>query len=188
MEKEAFKSYTLPVPLPVVIVVAGWDRPNPSTYIFFGEFNQEPLIIGIGIREKRYTYKLIKETGEFTVNFVNKRILKDADLAGMVSGRNVDKCELCEFTFVPGQKIKTPIIKEAPVNLEVKVYDEIKFTDHNLILGKVENVLVSKEFIKNGRVDFKAMELIVADYNSVSYFTVGDFVGRWGFSRVISKK
>jgi len=84
MKKKIFESYTLPIPYPIVVVVAGWKKPNPSTYIYFGEFNQEPMIIGIGIRERRYTYKLMKETGEFTVNFVNRKILRDADMAGIV--------------------------------------------------------------------------------------------------------
>lgn len=183
MKKKIFESYTLPIPYPIVVVVAGWEKPNPSTYIYFGEFNQEPMIIGIGIRERRYTYKLMKETGEFTVNFVNRKILKDADMAGIVSGRNVDKSTLCNFTYVPSQKIKTPVIEESPVNLEVKIYDEIKFTDHNLVLGKVENVLISSEFIKDGRVDFEAMDFVVTDYNSIAYYSVGDFIEKWGFSK-----
>ena len=183
MAKITFNSYTFPIPYPIVVVVAGWEKPNPSTYIYFGEFNQDPIIIGIGIRERRYTYKLMKETGEFTVNFVNRKILRDADLAGMVSGRNVDKTRLCKFTYVPSQKIRTPIIEEAPVNLEVKIYDEIKFTDHNLILGKVENVLVSSEYVKEGKVDFKSIDYVVTDYNSISYYSLGPFIARWGFSR-----
>jgi len=183
VSKVKFSGYNLPVPYTIVVVVAGIEKPNPSTYIYFGEFNQEPMIIGLGIRERRYTYSLMKETGEFTVNFVNRAILKDADLAGTISGHNVDKSQLCNFTYVPSQVIKTPIIKESPVNLEVTIYDEIKFTDHNLILGKVENVLISSEFVKDGRVDFKAMDFVVTDYSNISYYSLGEFINRWGFSR-----
>ena len=182
MSKKVFSGYALPIPYPIVVVVAGQEKPNPSTYIYFGEFNQEPMIIGIGIRERRYTYELMKKTGEFTVNFVNRKTLRDADMAGIVSGRNVDKSTLCNFTYVPSMKIKTPVILESPVNLEVKIYDEIKFTDHNLVLGKVENVLISSEFIREGHIDFEAMDLVVTDYNNITYYSVGEAIARWGFS------
>jgi len=95
----------------------------------------------------------------------------------------VDKSTLCNFTYISSQKIKTPVIEESPVNLEVNIYDEIKFTDHNLVLGKVENVLISSEFIKDGRVDFEAMDFVLTDYNSISYYSVGDFIEKWGFSK-----
>ncbi len=168
-----WKSPQLPVPYPLVIAVSGGNNPNPSTYIFYGQFNENPIIIGIGIKAKRLTYKLIKETGDFTVNFVGKEILKGADLAGIVSGWKEDKSSI--FKWLPSRKVSSPIINGSPLSLEVRYLKEIPFTDHILLLGEVQEVVLREDV---GEEDF-----VLSSYSKATYYKVGEILGKWGFSR-----
>lgn len=163
----------LPVPYPLVVVVSGAERPNPSPYIFYGQFNEHPVIIGIGIKEKRFTYKLIKETGDFTVNFVDRKMLKKADEAGFVSGWRRDKSGL--FAWRRSSSIRSYFIDGAPLVMETVFLKEIKFTDHLLLLGEVKKIWV--------RDDVKETDFVLSSYSEAEYFEVGNLIDRWGFSR-----
>jgi len=166
-----WKSSQLPVPYPLVVVVSG-NPPNPSTYIFYGQFNEHPPVIGIGIKKKRHTYKLIKETGDFTVNFVGRDMLRGADAAGMVSGRRVDKSNF--FPWGASSKVKSPIIATAPLSLEVIYLRDIEFTDHLILLGEVKKIWAKK--------GVKPEDFILATYSPMFYFLLGEKIQDWGFS------
>lgn len=168
-----WKRPQLPVPYPLVVVVSGGDKPNPSPYIFYGQFNEHPVVIGIGIKEKRFTYKLIKETGDFTVNFVSREMLKMVDRAGFVSGWRQEKSGL--FSWRRSSVIKSHFIDGAPLAMEVKFLREIPFTDHILLLGEVVKIWVREE------VDGRAF--VLSSYSEAGYYRVGDLLERWGFSR-----
>ncbi len=160
-----------PVPYPLVVVVSG-DPPNPSAYIFYGQFNEHPPIIAIGIKEKRHTYRMIKETGDFTVNFVSREILRAADASGMLSGRRHDKSHF--FRWESSLTIKSPRIADSPFCLEVIYLREIPFTDHILLLGEVK-----KAWAKEG---VKPEDFILASYKPMEYFSLGKRLKDWGFS------
>ncbi|GEM_PF-2138710 len=160
-----------PAPYPLVVVVSG-RKPNPSTYIFFGQFNEHPPVVGIGIKEKRHTYRMIKETGDFSVNFVDPPMLRRADAAGLLSGRRHDKSDL--FRWEPSSTINSPRIADAPLSLEVVYLEEVKFTDHILILGEVR-----KAWAREGATP---EDFVVSSYSSMGYFSVGKKLERWGFS------
>ncbi len=161
-----------PVPYPLVVVVSG-SKPNPSTYIFFGQFNEHPPVIGIGIKEKRHTYKIIRETGDFSVNFVDTSLLKAADAAGMVSGRRHDKSSF--FRWEPSSSIISPRIASSPLSLEAVYIEEVRFTDHILVLGEVK-----KAWVREG---IRPQDFILSSYSTMEYLSPGASIEKWGFSR-----
>ncbi len=174
-------------PTPVVVVVAGREKPNPSTYIYFSQVNDRPPMVFVGIKKKRFTYQLIKEYKEFTVNVVNEEILKGADISGTYTGNQVDKSNLCGFEYERGEKVDTFYIKNAPVVYEVKLMDEVELYDHNLLLGEVVLVKVSNKLINGDRFNFESANFIISSYNTLSYYSSGEELLPWGFSVKNSK-
>ncbi len=167
-----WKRSQYPAPYPLVVVVSG-EKPNPSTYIFFGQFNEHPPVIGIGIKEKRHTYRMIKETGDFSVNFVDRSLLKGADAAGMVSGRRHDKSDF--FRWEPSSTITSPRIYNSPLSLEAVYLKEVRFTDHILVLGEVK-----KAWIREG---ISPQDFVMSSYSTMEYIASGSCIEKWGFSR-----
>lgn len=73
------------------------------------------------VRPSRYTYSLIEESGEFTVNIVAPGMEETVKYCGTVSGRDVNKFEVKQLTTIPSSQVKTPIIKEGILHFECKV-------------------------------------------------------------------
>ena len=173
-----------PFPLPLIVVGAGTiDKPNASLYIWFSQFNEEPPIFAIGIKKKRYTYTLIEKSGEFSVNVPTKEFLEKIDLLGTSTGRKIDKFKAYNLTPFLGRFIKAPLIKEFPVNIELKVINKIEFTDHVMIVGEVLNTWIEEKLLKGNVFDIKKLDPVIVNYSDLSYFELGKFLNFAGFSR-----
>ena len=48
-------------------------------------------MVSISVRKERYSYDIIRETGEFVINLTTKDLTWAADYCGVKSGRDVDK-------------------------------------------------------------------------------------------------
>ncbi len=169
-------------PAPVVVVVAGREKPNPSTYIYFAQVNDNPPYIFVGIKEKRFTYKLIEKDREFTVNVVSKEMLKGADISGSFTGNQKDKSEICGFKFRKAKRVNTFYIDDSPVVYEVKLLEEIKLRDHILLVGEVLATSVREDLISEDKFLFEKAGFVCGCYKTLSYYSLGEFIKHWGFS------
>lgn len=78
-------------------------------------------IFTVLVRPSHYTYKLIEETGNFTVNIVPPELKDLVQYCGTASGRDHDKLREKGLTALPSSKVKTPMIKECILHYECKV-------------------------------------------------------------------
>jgi len=92
---------------------------------------RKPIFIVL-VRPSRYTYKLIEETGEFTVNIVPPQLKEVVEYCGSVSGRDQNKFKEKQLTAIPSTKVKTPIIKEGIIHFECRVVNKNDLTPSEL--------------------------------------------------------
>jgi len=176
--------YNALFPCPVVLVtsVNSSGKPNIITLAWAGTVCSEPPMIGLGINPKRYSYTLIDESGEFVVNIPTTSILKSTDLCGTVSGRDVDKFAETGLSPEPSEKVKPPLIKECPVNIECAVKNKIPLGSHHLFLGEVVLVHVDEELLNSsGRIDFTKAAPFV--YSMREYWNLKHKIGIHGLSK-----
>ncbi len=123
MGKQLWKPGNMLYPLPVVMVsVAGLHgEKNIITIAWAGTVCSEPPMVSISVRPERYSYGLLRETGEFVINLTTKELAFATDYCGVKSGRDVDKFEKMHLTPLPGEVVKAPLIAESPVNMECRV-------------------------------------------------------------------
>jgi len=97
-------------------------KPNVMTigWGFIGVIWYKPVFV-VAVRPSRYTYKLIEETGDFTVNIPTEDMSDIVEYCGTVSGRDHDKFKEKNLKAVPSKYVKSPIIKQCPINYECKV-------------------------------------------------------------------
>ena len=88
-----------------------------------------PPALGISLKKDRYTLKLIRETQEFAVNIPDSKKFVQVDYCGITNGKRCDKFKDTGFTRIDSSKIKVPIIKECPLNIECKVIKEVDMND-----------------------------------------------------------
>jgi flavin reductase (DIM6/NTAB) family NADH-FMN oxidoreductase RutF len=183
MGKLLWKPGTLLNPVPAVLVGCGdFDGvKNLITIAWAGTIASEPAMLSISVRPERYSYELIKETGQFTVNLPSRQMVRALDYCGVKSGREVDKFKETGFTPWRGETVKAPLIAEAPLGLECQVEQVIALGSHDLFLAKISGVQVDESLVdQNGRLNLGKADLIT--YSHGSYWTLKEPVGSFGFS------
>ena len=183
MAKKERKGDVALFPLPVVLVtcVDKKGKPNIITLAWAGVVCSEPPMISISIRPHRHSYSLIKEAGEFTVNVPTADIVKETDICGMVSGRDTDKFGLTKLTPEPASHIKSPLIKECPVNLECKVKSSVLLGTHEVFLAEVIAVHIDESVMTAGKIDYAKAKPF--SYNLGEYWSIKEKIGHYGCSK-----
>ncbi|MEM2739526.1 MAG: flavin reductase family protein [Candidatus Bathyarchaeia archaeon] len=87
---------------------------------FLGVIWRRPCFI-VAVRPSRYTYRLIEDTGVFTVNILPKGMGDIASYCGSVSGREHDKLSELEIKASRGVRVDAPIIQDCPITYECVV-------------------------------------------------------------------
>ena len=82
-----------PVPAVMVSVADSQGKSNIITVAWAGTVCTNPPMVSISVRPERYSYHMIKETGEFVINLTTEELLRATDYCGVVSGRDVNKWE-----------------------------------------------------------------------------------------------
>lgn len=170
-------------PVPVVMVSCQDEngRPNIITIAWAGTVCSDSPMLSISVRKERYSYDIIRRSGEFTVNLTTRELARQTDFCGVRSGRDVDKFEETGLTPEPGVTVGCPSIKESPISLECKVEQVLELGTHDMFLARVTNVLADAQLMNaNGRLRLDKAGLIC--YSHGEYFALGEKCGSFGFS------
>jgi flavin reductase (DIM6/NTAB) family NADH-FMN oxidoreductase RutF len=132
-------AYHLIHPKPAVIVIS-MDRSgkaNGMTAAWTTPLSISPPLVGVSISPRRYTYELVKSSGEFTINVLDRRYASQVHYVGTVSGRDRDKLAEAGFTLRKSKSVKPPHIGEALAVLECVVEKDVEAGDHVFFIGRV---------------------------------------------------
>jgi len=186
MAKKSLKPTTALLFTPVALVTCqdGTNRPNIITLAWVGVVNSEPPMISIAIRPGRYSHGIIKKTNEFIVNLPTIEVLKEMDFCGVVSGSKVDKFFETKLTPLAAEKLKCPLIKECPINLECRVKQVLSLGSHDLFLGEVVAAHMDEEVQgEKGRLDLQKARPFAFCPGAAEYWSFGEKVGGHGFTK-----
>jgi flavin reductase (DIM6/NTAB) family NADH-FMN oxidoreductase RutF len=186
MPKKSLKPTSAVLLTPVVLISCQDEgvKPNIITLAWVGVANSDPPMISIAIRPERHSYAIIKRTGEFVANLPTTAILKEMDFCGVVSGSKLDKFSTTRLTPLAAEKVKAPLIKECPVNLECRVKQVIPLGSHDLFLGEVVAAHVDTEIQdEKGRIDIGKAKLFAFCAGATEYWSLGERIGGYGFTK-----
>ena len=177
-----WKGGTLEAPLPPALVSCGTpEHPNVLTLAWTGIVNTIPPMTYISVRPERYSYDLIKNSGEFVINLPTEELVPAIDFCGVKSGRNLDKIAACGLHTEPGETVQAPLILESPVHLECKVRQVLSLGSHDMFLADITAVRVDEDYMDaNGRLCMERCHL--AAYIHGTYYSIGQALGTFGFS------
>jgi len=182
MAKVNWKGSTLLGPVPPTMVSCGTvEEPNVLTVAWTGIVNSQPPMTYVSIRPSRYSYDLIKNSGEFVINLTPSRMVRVCDYVGVKSGRDENKFESCKLTALPCSHVSAPQIGECPVSLECKVKDVLPLGSHDMFLAEIVGVNVEEDLLdEEGKLHLEQAGL--ASYIHGEYFAQGKKVGSFGYS------
>lgn len=170
-----------PVPAVMVSCQRPGERPNIITVAWAGTICSDPAMVSISVRAERYSHNIIEETGEFVINLVTKDLTFATDFCGVRSGRDVDKFKEMKLTQLPSVKVKAPGIAESPVCIECKVSDVKKLGSHDMFIAEVVNISIDDKYMdEKGKFNLNDTQLV--SYSHGEYFTLGQKIGKFGYS------
>ena len=182
MSKVEWKSGTFIYPIPAVMVTSGnMEKSNIMTVAWTGILNTNPAMSYISVRPERYSYNLIKESGEFVINLTNEKLAFATDWCGVRSGKDYDKFKEMKLTKEKANHVKCPIIKESPVAVECKVKEIRELGSHHMFIAEVLSIDADEKYIdEKGAFDISKCDLIA--YSNGGYYSLDKKIGKFGFS------
>ena len=187
--KETWKPGNMLYPLPAVMVSVtdGQGNDNIITVAWTGTICTNPPMVYISVRPSRYSYEMLKKTGEFVINLTTEELAFATDYCGVRSGRDVDKFKEAHLTKEPAQFVKAPMIKESPVSIECRVTEVKELGSQHMFLAEVLAVHAQQEYIdKNNKFQLNKAKPIV--YSHGEYLGTGKSLGTFGYSVKKRKK
>ena len=183
MAKQTWKPGNMIYPIPAVMVSVtdGKGQDDIITVAWTGTICTNPPMAYISVRPERFSYHMIKETGEFVINLTTKELAFATDYCGVKSGRDVDKFKEMGLTPISASEVKAPMIKESPVNIECRVRQILPLGSHDMFLADVVAVHADEKYMdEKHKFHLEQAEPII--YSHGSYFGCGELLGTFGYS------
>lgn len=185
--KAVWKGTAITAPVPPVMVSCGTPgKANIITVAWTGTVNTKPPMTYISVRPTRYSYNIIKDSGEFVVNLTTADLVRKADLCGIYTGAKIDKFAKCGLTEGIASAVGAPIITESPINIECRVTQIIPLGSHDMFLAEIVAVDINEDLIdRSGKLHLEKAGL--AAFAHGDYYALGKRLAPFGCS-VKSKK
>lgn len=177
-------------PLPAVMVTCGSipDEYNIITISWTGTICTDPAMCYISVRPGRHSYNIIKKNGEFVINLTTKALAFATDWCGVKSGKDFNKFNEMKLTPVPGSRVRAPLIKESPVNIECIVKEIKELGSHHMFISEVVAVHAEEDYIDEKTGLFMLNNAVPICYSHGKYYETGQLIGKFGFSVEKKKK
>ncbi len=184
MRKVTLETAAFVVPAPVILLscVGADGSANIMGLAWASVACATPPMVSVAIRPGRLSYDLIRESGEFVLNIPPASLLRAVDFCGMVSGRDVNKFIEARLTPMAGLKVRAPLIRECPVNLECVTRQSLVLGSHVLFLAEVVALHADEEVVEEGAVVLGRGAPLAYDPFGGDYWSLKEVVAHHGFS------
>jgi len=171
-------------PLPAALISCGntAGKINLLTVSWLGTICSDPPMCYISVRPGRFSYELIRETGEFVINLTTAEMAKATDWCGVKSGRDFDKFKESGLTPAPATMVQCPIVFESPISIECKVKEIKPLGSHDMFIADVVNIIADDRYIDPDTGAFSLAASGIMAYSHGSYYTLGKRIGKFGWS------
>lgn len=159
-------SCIVPRPIAWVSTVSKDGIYNIAPFSFFNGITSEPPLVMISIGKKdsgskKDTWKNIDEVGDFVINIVTYELVEKMNITATAFEEEVDEFKEANLTPVPSSVVKSPRIKESPINIECKKHMIIDIADMGVIIGEIVKFHIDDSLIGDkGYVDNRKMKIV----------------------------
>jgi len=179
--KKSIGPRTIIQPNPVLII-GSYDpsgQPNIMTAAWGGICCSKPPCAAVSLREATYTYGNIQHHKAFTINIPSTAFVKEADYAGIYSGKQENKFEALGLTPVKSDVVNAPYVKELAVVLECEVLKVVEIGLHTQFIGEIKDIKADESILaENGLPDITKVQPFIYNSAGQDYYALGDFLGK----------
>jgi flavin reductase (DIM6/NTAB) family NADH-FMN oxidoreductase RutF len=179
--KKSLGARTLAYPTPVWLV-GSYDadgKPNIMTAAWAAIVCSKPPSVGVSLRKATYSFGSIILRQAFTINVPSEKHVKEADYAGIASGRNVDKFAKTGLTAAKSDLVDAPYVQECPLILECKLIHTVELGLHTQFIGEILDVKADFEVMgEQGLPEIDKVRPLVFGPEIRTYHGIGAYLGR----------
>jgi len=176
-------------PMPTTLVGATVNhKPNFLAVAHVGILNAgTPQYLSIGLNKVHYSNAGIHDNRSFSICMPSEDLMVETDYCGIKTGKKVDKAAL--FNVFYGDLETAPMIKECPVNMELKLHEVLDFTTHDIFVGELVQTYANEDVMTDGKIDISKLRPLLFDMASVKYWRLGPAIGKcWNVGKSLKKK
>jgi len=147
----------------------------------------DPALLGFIIRPdtaRRDTLCNIRETNSFTINHVNRKILKKAHQTSARYDKEISEFDSCGLTPEYLDNNHSPFVKESHIKMAIEFIREIKIEENgtHLIIGKISEVILPKNCLENdGSVDINKAGTVAV--SGLDTYLDCEIIGRLSYAK-----
>ena len=137
-----------------ILTVNAGGKKNAMAAAWHSAISYKPPLYGVAVSPKRYTYKLIVESGEFGINFMPFEAAELIASVGGSGGSEMNKFH--KFNVAEEEPLKTtvPVLRDAYAAYECKLVDNKTYGDHDWMVGEIVAVHFTDDlFTDKGTLD-----------------------------------
>jgi flavin reductase (DIM6/NTAB) family NADH-FMN oxidoreductase RutF len=175
-------------PMPTTLVGATVNgKPNFLAVAHAGILNHgTPQYLSIGLAKFHYTNAGIHENRTFSICLPSSNLMVETDYCGIMTGKNTDKAAL--FDVFHGELKTAPMIRQCPVNMEMKLHRVLDFDTHDIFVGELTQTFADEAVLTEGKIDITAVNPLLFDMASVKYWALGESLGNcWRAGKALKK-
>lgn len=166
---EFLTSSVAPRPIAFVSTVGEDGIFNLAPYSFLAAIAVKPMLVGFTIGRKRSgdkkdTLLNIEFSGDFVINVVTENLAEAMNQTSKEYPRSVDEFAQVGLTAIRSDIIKSPMVKESPINMECRLVQLVEFGEapryNSFVIGEVVNIHVKEEIFVGNKIDFSRLKAI----------------------------
>ncbi|MHA1378158.1 MAG: flavin reductase family protein [Candidatus Helarchaeota archaeon] len=136
----------------LLVTMSKDDKPNVMALDWktIGQLWMDPVCV-IAVDPSRYSYSLLEEVGEFTLNVPSTKMRSAISIAGSYSGRDTDKIAKAGLTLQNSKIVSVPVLADALINYECKIIHKAESSpicSHRLYFGEILEAYADDSLLK----------------------------------------
>jgi flavin reductase (DIM6/NTAB) family NADH-FMN oxidoreductase RutF len=175
-------------PMPTTLVGATVnDKPNFLTVAHVGILNHgTPQYLSIGLGKVHYSNAGINQNRTFSICMPSEELMVETDYCGLKTGKKVDKAALFDIFY--GELKTAPMIRQCPVNMELRLHDVLDFDTHDIFIGELVQTYADDKVLTKGKIDVAKLRPLLFDMASVKYWRLGEAIGNcWNVGKTLKR-
>jgi len=171
-------TFAMPTPVWVVGTYDEQGKPNIMTAAWGGICCSIPPCVAVSLQKPRATYDNIMRYKAFTISIPSHLHAAEADYAGLVSGKNVDKFAATGLTAVRSELVDAPYVGEFPLILECRLLQTVEIGIHTQFIGEIIDVKADESVLnEKGLPSLAKVSPIVFSPPEREYYHIGQQLG-----------
>jgi flavin reductase (DIM6/NTAB) family NADH-FMN oxidoreductase RutF len=176
-----------PMPTTLVGATVG-SRPNFLAVAHVGIMNHgTPQYLTIGLSKSHYSTAGIHANRTFSICLPSEALMVETDYCGIMTGKKTDKAALFDVFY--GELKTAPMIRQCPVNMELRLHDVLDFSTHDIFVGELVQTYADESVLAGGHIDIARLKPLLFDMASKKYWALGAPLGDcWNAGKALKSR